>query len=355
MKVVISGYYGSGNAGDEAMLTSILKLFAKSLPQVNITVLSVNPNDTIARHKVKAVAHLNPFAVIKSIFDSDLLISGGGSLLQNVTSRRSLYYYLGVILIAIIFQKKVMLFAQGIGPIYGNFPRQLTKFILNKVDLITVRDSGSLDELQRLNIFKPQIECTADPVLALNPVELDFGKNIIDKVNRPLIGIAIRRWKNFERFKFELAKAIDSIDADFIFIPMQVPFDVFAADEVKQLTKKNCKVLEDKFSTNELLSIVGNLDLLIAVRLHALIFASVMNVPMLGISYDPKIDRFLNSIGQSSIGEINQLDTFKISKAIKNKLNKKGDETCTTELFQKLKLLAERNIILATDLLQRLQ
>ncbi len=351
MKIVISGYYGSGNAGDEAMLNAVLRLFATD-PNIKITVISVNPQDTISRHKVRAVAHLNPFAVMKEIFSSDLLISGGGSLLQNVTSRRSLYYYLGVIFIAVIFQKKVMLFAQGIGPILGNFPRRLTKFILDRVDLITVRDRGSLDELSRLNIFKPAIECTADPVLALDPVSLDEGRKIIGGSQKKLIGVAVRRWKNFDSFKIELAKALDSTDAEIVFIPMQVPSDVNAAREVASLIKKDCKVLSDKYSTNQLLSIVGNMDLLLAIRLHALIFAAVMNVPLLGISYDPKIDRFLDSIGEKSVGDIENISCDEIKNAINKKFNKKSDTNCTADLFNKLKMLAERNFKLAEDLLQ---
>lgn len=347
MNVVISGYYGSGNAGDEAMLNSILNHFNQSSLINNITVISVNPLDTQARHNVHAVSHLNPFAVFKSIFNSDLLISGGGSLLQNVTSRRSLYYYLGVISIALLLHKKIMLFSQGIGPIKGSFPRSLTSFILNKVDLITVRDEGSFDELKRLHIFKPKIECTADSVLSLLPASLSFGKSILPSSSRPLIGIAIRHWKFFDHFKLQLASAIDAVDADFVFIPMQVPSDVNAAYDVLKLTKKNCLVLSDKFSTDELLSIVGNLNLLISVRLHALIFAAIMNVPMLGISYDPKIDRFLHSIGDVAIGSLPHISAEQIINAIKN-----SDTRCTTD-FYNLKLSAEKNFTFAFELLRQ--
>ena len=364
MKIVISGYYGSGNAGDEAILDAILQLLAELKPGLEVTVISVNPADTQARHKVKAVAHLDFWAVTKAVSRADLLISGGGSLLQNVTSWRSLYYYLAVIVLALLFRTKVMLFAQGIGPIFGDFARFITRLIINRVDLITVRDQGSLLELERLKVTRPHIECSADPALALRPVALDFGQEVLVREGlelgskQMLIGLAVRRWSNFEEFKLQLAQALDDIERNirgsrggevkFVFIPMQCSADVKAAKEIAALTLADCLVLEDRFSTDELLSIVGCMDILIGIRLHALIFAGVMKVPMVGISYDPKVDRFLDSIGEAAVAELRGFDSAKFVTAV---LKKVSSSSSGVEIdLSRLRKLAERNVALAIEL-----
>ena len=118
-KIVISGYYGFANAGDEAMLTAIIKALRSTEKSVDLTVLSGNPEATAAKHRVSSIYRFNPLEIFKSLYDCELLLSGGGSLLQDVTSKRSLLYYLSIIALGIILKKKVMLFAQGIGPIHS--------------------------------------------------------------------------------------------------------------------------------------------------------------------------------------------------------------------------------------------
>ena len=147
-RIVISGYYGSKNAGDEAMLAAMLEVLGDLEPELHITVISAAPQDTAKRHGVEAISWLDMSAICKALKKADLLISGGGSLLQNVTSRRSLYYYLAIIKLAEMLGTKVMLYAQGIGPIQGHLARKVMGHIANRVDLITVRDKGSLAELK---------------------------------------------------------------------------------------------------------------------------------------------------------------------------------------------------------------
>ena len=368
MKIVISGYYGSKNAGDEAMLAAMLEVLREIEPNINVTVISVNPEDTRKRHHVDAVAWLNIFAIIKKIFNADLLISGGGSLLQNVTSRRSLYYYLGIIFFAEMLLRPVMLYAQGIGPIRGTFAKKLTHFIINRVNLITVRDHGSLEELKQLNIMKPQVFCTADPVLAIKPANLDIGREIlsrydedkfIDDSKTPLIGIAVRRWHGWQNCQAELAKSMDMIVKKFhariIFLPMQYPEDLRAAKSVAELSNADCTILNEEYKTGELLSLVGCMDVLISIRLHALIFAGVMNVPMLGISYDPKIDRFLNSIGENPLGKLDGVTSEDILSAVEQKIHLKSKQHQDMELLKNLHDKARKNAELAINLIKSRQ
>lgn len=357
MKIVVSGYYGSKNGGDEAMLASMLQVLREEVSDLSVTVISIDPEYTKRRHNVDAVPRPDIWKIIKKIRAADLLISGGGSLLQNVTSRRSLYYYLAIIFFALILGRKVMLYAQGIGPIRGALARKLMNLIVNRVDLITVRDRGSLEELSRLKITRPKIFCTADPVLAINPVSLDLGEKILSRYSTvhegKFIGVAIRHWINCEHFQNELAAALDKLvattSAKIIFIPMKFPEDIRVAQSTAALMKEHCIVLDEEFTTREILSLVGCTDVLIGVRLHALIFAGVMGVPMVGISYDPKIERFLDSIGEKPLGNFSDVTADKIFDDTLKKLSAHENSRDDT-LLKELGDLARKNAKLAVEL-----
>ncbi|BBB91731.1 MAG TPA: polysaccharide pyruvyl transferase CsaB [Methylomusa anaerophila] len=311
-EIVVSGYYGFGNAGDEAMLAAMIEALTELKPDIKITVLSGNPEDTRRRHGVDAVYRLNYPEIIQIMRRSDLLISGGGSLLQDVTSDRSLYYYLSIMMLAKKLGKQVMLYAQGIGPVQGAIAQGAMKYIGNMVDLITVRDEGSYEELKRLKVKAPPIYVTADPVLAMHPVDKQIGRSILRKYGQegvaPLIGISAREWKDWGHYKQVLAQAADIMVKEFgakvVFLPMQWPDDRSVSQKIAARMRQQSAVLDEEYTTSELLSLVGNFDLLVGVRLHALIFAAVMHVPTAGISYDPKIDRFLETLGERHVGTL---------------------------------------------------
>ena len=180
--IVVSGYYGFRNAGDEAMLAAMIEVLSDLDPKLNITVISANPEDTKRRHGVHAVYWLNYWQIAKVIRKSDLVISGGGSLLQDVTSVRSIYYYMSILFLAKMLGKPTMLYAQGIGPICGSFARKAMRWLGNKIDLITVRDEGSLEELDNLGVKKTPIRVTADPVLGIHPVDRQIGRKIFAQI-----------------------------------------------------------------------------------------------------------------------------------------------------------------------------
>lgn len=314
-EIVVSGYYGFANAGDEAMLAAMIEALTDIEPNIKITVISGNPADTRKRHGVNAVYRLNYPEIARALSRSDLLISGGGSLLQDVTSDRSLYYYLSIMMLAKRLNKPVMLYAQGIGPVRGTLAKNAMRVIGNMVDLITVRDDGSRLELASLGVTKPPIHVTADPVLAMHPVDEEVGRSILRQYGAegaaPLIGISVREWKDWTHFKQVLAHAADHIiekyGARIVLIPMQWPDDLEAARKIAARMRNKPTLLPDEYTTSELLSLVGNLDILIGIRLHALIFAAVMHVPMIGVSYDPKIDRFLETLGERHVGTLQSI------------------------------------------------
>ena len=318
-RIVISGYYGFGNAGDEAMLAAIIENLHDEDPNIKITVISGNPEDTKNNHKVNAVYRLNYPSIIKKLKRSSLLISGGGSLLQDITSNRSIYYYLSIMALAKNYDVPVMLYAQGIGPVKGTMARKAAKYVTNKADLITVRDEGSFEELKALGVSKPPIYVTADPVLSMNKADKKIGSSILSNHNISssdnIIGVSVREWQNLNNYKKVFAETCDflinELDVKIVFLPMQIPEDFHASQKIIDMMneKDSVIVLNERYTTTELLSIVGNCDLLIGIRLHALIFATIMQIPVLGVSYDPKIDSFLETIEESNVLNLKALTT----------------------------------------------
>src|SRR5579862_7514913 len=114
MRVLISGYYGFGNLGDEALLEVIVQRLRRRFPQLDLEVLSATPQATAAAYNVASVPRWQWRSVREAIGRADVVVSGGGGLLQNATSLRSLLYYVAILHDAIRGKRKTMVFAQSI-------------------------------------------------------------------------------------------------------------------------------------------------------------------------------------------------------------------------------------------------
>ena len=290
-RIVISGYYGFNNIGDESILKAVVENLQERLRRIEITVLSQNPENTREKFGVKAVGRMKPVQIIRSISKCDLLISGGGSLLQDVTSKRSILYYLAIMWIAILFRKKVFIYSQGIGPVNQKFNRWLMVKTLKRVSYIVVRDEGSREFLT---------DCGIDGIgrQILEEEHFDFQDERIDPT--PKIGIAVKgRLKDrdfFEEVCEGIRELIEKYDARIVLIPFYFSEDMPFAEEIEKRFDGSVTLIRRKCLTDEMLSVIGNMDMLVGIRLHSLIHAAIMDVPMIGISYDPKVNAFLKSM-----------------------------------------------------------
>lgn len=326
-KIVISGYYGFANAGDEAMLTSIVRALRGVQPEIDLTVISGNPTETSAKHKVKSIYRFNFFKIYSAVKNADMLLSGGGSLLQDVTSLRSLFYYLFIILIGKMAGKKVMLYSHGIGPIRNTLARKLTRIVCSKADLITVRDADSQTELLKMGLSGRNIIVTADSVLALPVADKTIGQKILQNagidIKRPVLGISVRPWVNdincFKVIAAALKQFKSEHDAQIVLLPLQYPADLKSCAAVNSFLKdeKDIYFLDSAYNTEEFLSLIGNFKLLLGMRLHALVFAAVMKVPLLAISYDPKVDAFVNTAGGVLAGSVDDIKKEQLVNVLK--------------------------------------
>ena len=304
-EILISGYYGFQNNGDDALLLSIINDLKKTLPDALPVVLSRSPKETEKIYGVKSINRFNIFSIIYHMLKARMLISGGGTLIQDATSTKSLMYYLAIIRIAKMFKLKIMLYANGIGPLRRDSSRKRTKKILDKVDLITLRDDGALKTLETLNITGPEIILTADPVFNLKPS--GNGESILKRLGAPSprIGISVRSWKtlpaDFSSVMAEFSDyAFEKYGLNPVLIPMQTKRDMPISMEIAKLTRHKPVIIEETGSINDMLSIVGSMDVCVCMRLHTLIYAAAGSVPQIGLVYDPKISGFMNYMHQNT-------------------------------------------------------
>ncbi len=349
--ILLLGYYGFKNSGDDALLLSIIQQLKKTRKSLSLSVLSYNPEETKTQAGINSVNRNNIFAVLKAIISSKMLLVGGGTLIQDSTSTKSLIYYLAVIKLALLFKKKVMLYANGIGPIKEE-NRKITKKIINKVDVITLREELSLEELKKIGVDKPKIIVTADSV---------FG---IDYEKKPKIQekqyqlVSVRNHKNLcENFCSDIAKLCDRMYEEYnistVFIPFQRKNDLEITEKIRALMKNESEVFNTECEFSDLMSLMENARLCIGMRLHSLIYSVISKVPCVGLVYDQKVKAFMDYIGQKNYLDAHSLKyqdlmekvdyTLEKSEEIKNKLDKKSLE---------LKELSQKNAKLAIELLK---
>ncbi len=313
-EILVSGYYGFKNSGDDALLNAIIKDIKRYKESPNIVVLSANPEETARTYRVKSINRINIPSVMKHMKKAEMLISGGGTLIQDRTSTKSLWYYLAIISMAVKRGVKVMLYANGIGPLNKKLNAEHTASVLNRVQLITLRDDASRNILKEIGVTKPQIEITADPVFGLDETNNsgEKGSALLDGLgikSGKILGVSVRRWANSGRgFEQSIADmcdyAADKYGMTPVFIPMQREKDEAVSRSIMSLMKTKSYIFDFDMSVEEIMSVFGELDMCIGMRLHSLIYSAAKSVPLIGLAYDPKIVSFMEYTHQKLYADV---------------------------------------------------
>ena len=303
--VGILGYYGYDNCGDDALLHAILKDILSLRPYLSPTVLSYKPAKTQAVYGVRAINRFNIFKVKKLFKKIRLFIAGGGSLIQDITSTKSLFYYLFVIRLAKKMGLPVMLYGNGIGPVTKGFNRKLASKVLNMADLITLRDKDSKELLAELGVTNPKIQVTADPALGLSNEKNELGREILRKYSLSdrdkFFCVSVRKWKNMGDSVSAFAKICEKAYREYglipVFVPMQYAKDISISKEIASLADCPSVIIDKSLTAEEIMSVMSLAECALAVRLHMLIFGVLVGIPVMGVNYDPKVSSFLSFAG----------------------------------------------------------
>jgi polysaccharide pyruvyl transferase CsaB len=317
--VVIQGWYGNGNLGDEIVLECILAQLRKALPGASFVVVSDNPEDTRRRHGVKSIrrggGRFTRLRRLMALTRADLFVLGGGGLLKSFgSSELSVLTWLGALDLAHEMGVPTMTYAVGVSDGFTTRTEAVIRDILSGTDAVLVRDEPSLQILKKMGVAGVRV--TADPSVLLpqlHPEALVESGNPL----RPVVSVFLNHWfvsknevpdqEQWGRFKRSLAESLDYLvsnrSASVKFVPMQIASpeddDRVVAHEVRQLMKQGgaTELVEAEMTPEELLRVVSGSNLVFAMRLHSIIMAAATGIPVIPLAYHPKVKGFANSIG----------------------------------------------------------
>ncbi len=291
--IVVFGYIGYGNLGDETNLKHLIELL-QGMDRFKITLISAAPDHYAKEYKINAVGKFDIFGIFQVLSKADLLIGNGGSLFQDKTSKRSLFYYSALVIIAKLFNTRVFLYGQGIGPIKNRFGKLLTGWVLSMVDLITVRDRLSIVTLAELNVRKPEIHFTAEPLLGLNKLSGRLVKDYwgqLETGNQIKLGFIIQEVSFIKRAFWD--QLLDCLRWGTNFETYLIPVQPKDRDFLQEFALNyGLTILDTEDSWEQLQQIVGGLDLLVSTRLHGLVAGVLQGTPCYGLAADPKVEGF---------------------------------------------------------------
>ena len=292
VRVLLSGYYGFGNLGDEALLEVIAEQVRRRFPQAALEVLSATPQTTEARYGIAATPRWDWRAVRAAVRRSDVVLSGGGGLLQNATSLRSLLYYAGILREAVHKRRKTMVFAQSIGPL-DFLGRLVVAQFCKGLDRATVRDERSRALLQSVLPGTP-VERTADPVFLYDLPEnvVDLAGEGLGEESGPYAVVSLRNADSPRDATRVVARAVDRLTNRHgircAFLPMAGAADAAVSTDAIRACSSSA-VLLPECRLEKAAAILRGAHVVLGMRLHALVLAARFAVPFLAIPYDPKV------------------------------------------------------------------
>jgi polysaccharide pyruvyl transferase CsaB len=266
-------------------------------------VLSADPAATSAAHGVETWSR-SPGAVWKALDGARLLISGGGSLVQDVTSARSAVYYLGLMVAASMRGVPVAVVGQGVGPLRRWWVRTLARHAFGRAAVLSVRDADSAALLAGLGVAAP-VHVGADLAVLAPAPSPSRGEDLLAGAGlhgrTPRLAVAARPWPGLADPR-DLGAAIRRFAAARGVAVCVLVFDRMRDVAVSRaLAGATGGTIIHTASVPDLVGVIGAMDLMLGVRLHSLILAAAQGVPVVGLAYDPKVASFMRACGSSGL------------------------------------------------------
>ncbi|WP_457637852.1 polysaccharide pyruvyl transferase CsaB [Oceanithermus sp.] len=281
MVVALSGYYGYGNAGDEAILMALVREAQRR--GVEPVVLSANPKATEALHGVAAVPRAKP-AALAALARADGFLSGGGGLLQNKTSNKSLAYYLSLLYTAQALGRPTWVLGQSLGPL-GPGGRRLTAPALRRSRAVVVRDRASFELAKQMGVPEDKLTLGADAALLLKPPKVERDERLVTLVPRG------RLPDEANLRLLEVGRKLRDAGYRVRVLGFQPGFDEEALDLFDGFDR------ELSGDPNLVFELIAGSGYVLSLRLHGLILAAAAGTPYAGGSYDPKVKAFCKESG----------------------------------------------------------
>ena len=305
--VAIGGYFGCGNLGDDAILQAFIEYTRTHYPDIRILALTKNPREDAHRFGVRCFRRKNPFALVNAFLQADAFLCGGGSLLQNVTGRLSLYYYLCMLSLAKLCGAVPILYAAGIGPLHGKRAKNAVKKTITRCSYISLRDMESLRFLQALGIDPAKLHLGADVAFLLRKPPVFRTYALIKRAdvaqNQQYVCICLKSGKHTADSLRIVIAALRMLCRRHNLLPVFLPLDEgdisVNADAAQRLNGR----LFFADEPSDVTALLRGAQFLISMRLHGMILATTVSLPAVGISTtdDQKIPSFARLAAQECL------------------------------------------------------
>ncbi len=307
--LLIGGYFGCGNVGDDAILHGFLEGMHQMAPDVQIQALTADPVLCEKRFGIRCISRKNPIAIRYAMGSADMFVCGGGSLLQNATSNRSLRYYLSLLRMAKRADCITVLYAAGVGPLYGKRAEKRVQKVLSQCHYISLRDPNSLRDLIKCGIDRSLLHMGADPALLLSlpsPSRSAFllRAHSISPAQKRLCVVLRRIPRDTDHLWQSVIIAVRILCRRHGLQPIILLFckeDVLPAEAL-------CNAVGGKMiavrEVGDLAALLRDSHAILSMRLHALILAAASAKGAIGLSADPndgKIISFARLSGQTAL------------------------------------------------------
>jgi polysaccharide pyruvyl transferase CsaB len=290
---VLAGYYGFGNAGDELILRSIVEQFRTQEPQWRLLVLSQNPTETSRRFGVESANRWSPYQWISTFRRARRFVLGGGGLLQETTGSWNHAFYLLMVVVAKLCGCRTEIRAIGVDPVESRLNRWWARLVLNNaVDHISVRDTDSQRALETIGVVRA-IFRTSDPIFQLTIP--------ITTKERDRLAFAVCPWAGRPGWEHDLALLADRLVDQ---LGVTIDFLVFYPAEDEALCQKAAQEAHHGIRVRrwnepeDLLSWIGEYQLVVGMRYHALALAALAEKPFIGWGFQKKVRALCRDFGQ---------------------------------------------------------
>jgi teichuronic acid biosynthesis glycosyltransferase TuaH len=321
-RVLVCGYYGFGNTGDEAILSVLVDDLRHLFGGCEISVLSGDPIATSGHFEVEGIPWQSPADLIAAARKSDLMVLGGGGLIQDYNgfdSSQMLTAWHGDViwaefaLFARMLAKPMAIYGIGVGPLQTEAGRDAARLVFSLAAASSVRDQESRSLLQSIGVAPATVVLGGDPVFRLEPSTVEGTDSILEMEGIPpaesTVGVCLRPWRDglpVTEIAAALDRLIDDRNAQVAFVPFQVAptrneNDSHAAHEVMLAMKSGDRagIVRGAYGPKEKLALFSQFDAVLAMRLHAAMFGLKAGKPTVAISYDRKVDAMMSDLGLS--------------------------------------------------------
>jgi len=371
--IFVVGHYGFGNVGDEAILCSMLSQLRELQPALEVTVATGAPARTAATLGVRTVQWSDARAVFESVTEADLVIIGGGGIFHDymglsldgflTDNHWGVSFFAGPAMMALLRAKPLMLYAVGVGPLFSDHAKALTKLACDAAIAITVRDAASKQVLESIGVAPERIEVTTDPAFAF-PSICPAAANCPATIGpSPRVAVVLRPWHIGTSQAFwerEVAAGLELFrrrrGGSLTFIPFEFPTsnsenDLTIARKVSSLLSEqdNVTISEIELSPQQAQLLLAGCDLVVGMRLHSLILAMQARVPIVSLSYDNKVDQVMELTGMRDFRiDVRSIDATALAATMAAAIDARR-----TLSLEPLAVLARRNATIACDILDK--